>query len=588
MNLSDHILTESELAVLSKGLNFIPCFNTKDYTSALTQDLKLFHRRLLLNKYFEDEGDGNRELFVYPNREWTPNHNILDSSINKGFKQCYEHLRHHQTFPCYHNITIEERQALKSLRSNRDIVINVADKGSNVVIQNTSDYKTEIYRQLHCSHHYLRITEPIYPTTAIKLTKILSRLKRSGFITPKQCTYLTPPPDPRPRRIYTLPKIHKPPNEWFFPSKIPPGRPIVSDIDSESYHIAEYINHFLQPLASRQASHIKDSFHFLTLLKDCHYVPSHTLLITLDVDSMYTNIDNTQGLRCLRRIFDTHPDPARPDDLLLDLISVSLSGNDFLFDGVYWLQNSGTAMGKIFAPAYANLFMTVIEQDFFLTRSFIPFFYKRYLDDIFMLWNHGLPCLEEFIAAFNGFCPSIKFKQLIDPVSVDFLDVTVFKHSPLAPQTLLCTKVHFKVTNTLQLLHRHSFHPKHTFAGIVRSQIYRYYRLSSNIEDFHSTTSILFKALRRQHYSARFLLLIKERFMRDIASGTLIGSRPKPHVTAQILPLVTTFHLGSNSVVSCFIRELRQLDSPDLAGTRIVTAYRRNKNIADLVVRNKL
>ena len=118
---------------------------------------------------------------------------------------------------------------------------------------------------------------------------------------------------------------------WTF--RIPSGRPIVSDIDSESYHIAEYINHFLQPLASRQASHIKDSFHFLNLLKDCHYVPSHTLLITLDVDSMYTNIDNTLGLRCLRRIFDTHPDPARPDDLLLDLISVSLSGNDFLFDG---------------------------------------------------------------------------------------------------------------------------------------------------------------------------------------------------------------------------------------------------------------
>ena len=161
-------------------------------------------------------------------------------------------------------------------------------------------------------------------------------------------------------------------------------------------------------------------------------------------------------------------------------------------------------------------------------------------------------------------------------------------HWPQAPQTLLCTKVHFKVTNTLQLLHKHSFHPKHTFAGIVRSQIYRYYRLSSSIDDFHSTTSILFKALRRQHYSERFLLLVKERFMRDIASGTLVPACPKPQVTDQILPLVFTFHLGSNSVVSSFIRELRLLDSPDLRGTRILTAYRRNKNVADLVVRNKL
>ena len=117
--------------MLSKGLNFIPCFNSKDYTLALTKDLKIFHGRLLLNKYFEDEGNDNRELFVNPNTEWTPNRNILDADINKGFKRSYEHLQCHRSFPCYHNITVEERQALKLLRSNRDIVINVADKGSN-------------------------------------------------------------------------------------------------------------------------------------------------------------------------------------------------------------------------------------------------------------------------------------------------------------------------------------------------------------------------------------------------------------------------------------------------------------------------
>ena len=33
-------------------------------------------------------------------------------------------------------------------------------------------------------------------------------------ITNRQFNYLCPPDEPRPRRFYMLPKIHKPPSEW--------------------------------------------------------------------------------------------------------------------------------------------------------------------------------------------------------------------------------------------------------------------------------------------------------------------------------------------------------------------------------------
>ena len=588
VNLSKHVLTHSELDILSKGLNFIPCTNSTHFPLALARDLKVFQRRMLLYKYFEDEGADTPEPFCAKNDEWTPKMEILDPEINKVFKECFERLQHFHTYPSFHNISIAERLAINSLRDNRSIVINVADKGSNVVVQSTVDYKTEIYRQLQMAQHYERLDEPLYPTTAIKLAKVLSKLKRLQFISPKQYAYLAPPPNPRPRRLYTIPKIHKPPQDWPFPYCIPPGRPIVSDINSESYHIAEYINHFLQPLASAQTSYIKDSFHFLTLIKDFGKVSCQTLLVTLDVDSMYTNIDNTEGLKSLRRIFDSHPHPSRPDALLLDLIRISLFYNDFLFDGSFWLQKSGTAMGKIFAPSYANLYMSIIEQDFLQTRPIQPLFYKRYLDDLFLLWSDGLPSLLEFITAFNCHCPSIKFKHVIDPLSIVFLDLTIFKHTPQAPSTLLYTKVHFKTTNTLQLLHKHSFHPTHTFAGIVRAQLTRYFRLCTNLSDFHQTVSVLFKALRRQNYSSRFLSTIKQHFMRDLPQRTSSTQLPKPPSTRSILPFVYTWHLGSNFVTSEFLSRLNQLDSPDLRDCRILKAHRRNKNIADLVVRNKL
>ena len=65
--------------------------------------------------------------------------------------------------------------------------------------------------------------------------------------------YLKPSPNPRERRLYFLPKIHKDLDKWSVPNKMPPGRPIVS----------EYIDSFLSPLATNHPSYIKDTHDFL-------------------------------------------------------------------------------------------------------------------------------------------------------------------------------------------------------------------------------------------------------------------------------------------------------------------------------------
>lgn len=51
-----------------------------------------------------------------------------------------------------------------------------------------------------------------------------------------------------------------------------------------------------------------------------------------------------------------HPDPKPPDAEILELLYINLTRNDFEFNGQYYLQTKGTAMGKRFAPAYANIY----------------------------------------------------------------------------------------------------------------------------------------------------------------------------------------------------------------------------------------
>ena len=66
-------------------------------------------------------------------------------------------------------------------------------------------------------------------------------------------------------------------------------------------------------------------------------------------------------------------------------------------------------MGTKLAPAYANIFMGKLEQTILSSAPFKPSYYKRYIDDILILWPHPIEELNKFIDALNSYHPLIKF-----------------------------------------------------------------------------------------------------------------------------------------------------------------------------------
>ena len=72
--------------------------------------------------------------------------------------------------------------------------------------------------------------------------------------------------------------------------------------------------------------------------------------MTLDVESMCTNLDHERGLEAVKNAFSANPDPRRSDPHLLELLELSLKNNDFEFNGESFLQITGTAMAKTFFP----------------------------------------------------------------------------------------------------------------------------------------------------------------------------------------------------------------------------------------------
>ena len=98
----------------------------------------------------------------------------------------------------------------------------------------------------------------------------------------------------------------------------------------------------------------------------------------MDVKSLYTNILQGLGIQyCLEAMQNFYQGA--------QMFRFILKDNYFEFDKKYYLQIHGTAMGSLFAPNFANIFMHNCESHLLQTApgDKIPLVWKRFSDDIF-------------------------------------------------------------------------------------------------------------------------------------------------------------------------------------------------------------
>lgn len=539
VNLSNKKLGQAEVDLLEKGLTFVPK-PLKPTQEEVQSSISEFSRRLKLTHFFHNKPQlGDPKPFIEKS-EWSPDNELIPEDILKEIKTLEEEVDKIELKNGPSNLSKEEKLAIKTLKQDQNIIIKPADKGSATVIMDKSEYIKEANRQLSNTLHYKKLSQPVFPKITNRVNEILLNLKKKKHLNKKQVEYLSVPNNPRNRQLYLTPKIHKDLTKWPVPNKMPPGRPIVSDCGSDTYRVTEYIDHHLKELSTKHPSYLKDTPDFLSKLSKLK-IPENALLVTIDVDALYTNINNQDGLETVKQVLLDNPNPDRPDEEILELLKICLENNDFIFNGEWFLQTYGTAMGRKFAPNYANLFMAQWEKEALLKSLLQPECYFRFLDDIFIVWPHSEKDFWSFFNLLNSHHPTIKLKATIHNQSVDFLDVTVFKGKNFKTKRTLDTKVYFKPTDSHQLLHKNSFHPKHTFKAIIKSQIIRFHRICNNKSDFEEACTTMFKALKPRGYSCRFLRYIKSQTLKELnpPKPTLNGCSPCNENKCKTCPFIT-------------------------------------------------
>ena len=236
-NLSKKVLTDIEIKVLEKGLDYAPIQN-KINEPELRRDFEEFCRRMRLKWHFHNEPTPNfKEAPVFaPKSTWkTPKgHPSLEVFLSQIEKELFELEK---TSLGYSNFSKEEWQAMRALANDRSIVIKKADKGSCVVVWDRDNYIAEAEKQLSDENIYkcINFKDKILQELADNSNKLFRNLKTKGSITEKELKYFTIKFKKATNlgKLYLLPKIHK-------RLENVPDRPVISNCGTPVEKVSEF------------------------------------------------------------------------------------------------------------------------------------------------------------------------------------------------------------------------------------------------------------------------------------------------------------------------------------------------------------
>ena len=95
----------------------------------------------------------------------------------------------------------------------------------------------------------------------------------------------------------------------------------------------------LHPIAQKQQSYIKDTTDFISFIENTK-IGEDTILVAMDVSSLYTNISQEEGIEIVCNAYETfhNNDTPIPTHYLREMLGVILTENSFEFNEKNYLQ----------------------------------------------------------------------------------------------------------------------------------------------------------------------------------------------------------------------------------------------------------
>lgn len=376
--------------------------------------------------------------------------------------------------------------AYQSLKSNPNIVLCKADKGSGIVILNRSDYNAKMFDILSDNSKFIKIgpSDKLDFTAKIEQAfqrKMLTYFKK-GYFSKLVYDSVRPNGSQRPK-LYGLPKTHKPDC---------PLRPILSMVKSPQHGLARFLVSVLNPVLEKYSSFmVSDSFHFVESLNNLR--SNKNFMCSFDIKSLFTNIPLNEVIEiCVEQLYDSEiTAPTFPKEVCIDLLKLATTNVEFSFNNTMYRQIDGVAMGSPLGPILANIFVGYHEAQLFRTTP-KPIAYYRYVDDIFAIFNSESQ-MDKFYKKLSNMHAALSFtKEAEKNNSIPFLDVLVERS-----HTSFITSVSRKSSFTGDYILWKSFCPKRYKINLISCLTNRALKLCSTcrLDDELGRIAEIFAAL---------------------------------------------------------------------------------------------
>ncbi len=478
-NLSNYTLTDEEKSLLKNGLKF-----SLPPAKLLRSDVVTAFE--MMNTYLTSElKEGVDKNTVKVDLAY------LANCYTSSYKPSHASMKKHSI--------------LKKLKNNKDIVITRPDKGNGVVIMNRSDYHQQIMGIINDTTKFAKRSrlcgkdqsKDITVFREEQLQRFLYSLKKKKLIDENVYEKIRPTGS-RPARIYGLPKVHK--LKGNVPNEIPPVRPIIDSIGTFNYNLAKYLKDLLAP--NIPSDHCAtDSFSFVREIKDLNY--NEKYMVSFDVTSLFTNIPLHETIDiAVDILFNNNSNIEMSKIQMKKLFLFATAQTHFLYNGEYYDQIDGVAMGSPLGPVLANIFMGHHEK-IWLGQYSGPglLFYRRYVDDIFCLFENQEQ-VHGFLDYINNQHPNIKFTcEEEENNTLPFLDISISKTE--GPN--FDTTTYRKSTYTGLLTNFISFTSIHYKVGLIKTLIDRARKINSSVESLKKDLSGIKKTLLKNRFPLHVL-----------------------------------------------------------------------------------
>ena len=315
------------------------------------------------------------------------------------------------------NITRGERKAIAGLKKDPSRMVLTADKGVALVVMNTEDYKKKA-EELLSQNTYRAITSD--PTNRLKnkMINMLKSINTKGGMSEDLYKRLYPIGAGSPK-LYGLPKIH---NQGM------PLRPIVSSIGTVTYQTSKEVARILKALVRRSPHHAKNTQDFIDQIKGIH-LGKDQCMMSYDVEALFTSVPILKAIIIIKQLLEEDHTLQQRTSLsienILSLLEFCITSTYFSFQGKFFEQLEGAAMGSPLSPIVANLYMESFEVEAIRSTPHPPCLWKRFVDDTFTILQSSHK--EGFLEHLNSVDHHIQFtaEDQRSDGAMPFLDILV-------------------------------------------------------------------------------------------------------------------------------------------------------------------